>query len=78
VTETETADERYERTRASQEQPDRPAPARVALFVLCMLLLLAGFWLMGVGVDNASITFFLVGVAFSGMAFFLALHRPER
>ncbi len=67
-----------ERDRASQEQPDPPAAVRVLLFAFCFALLLAGFYLMGLAFDNASITLFTIGILLSGGAFFVAMHRPER
>lgn len=77
MTDARTTDD-FERTRASQEQPPAPAPGRVLLFVVLMLLFLGGFALMAFAVESASITLFTLGILACGGAFFLGMHRPER
>lgn len=51
----------------------RPAAGRIAFWLACMALLLAGFALMGHAFDTESALEFLAGVALSGLAFVLPL-----
>lgn len=64
--------------RRTQEQPPAPAAGRVALAVLCLALLLGGFYLMGYAFDHASSVLFTLGILVSGSSFFLGMHRPGR
>lgn len=73
-----TTDDDLDRARASMEQPPPPAAGRVLLFAVCFALLLGGFALMALAVESASIVLFTLGIAASGGAFFLGMHRPER
>lgn len=70
--------EELERVPVTEEQPPPPAPGRVALFGLCMLLFLGGFALMALGATEESIALFTAGIASSGLAFFIGLNRSGR
>lgn len=74
---TQDSDRTDEYLRLDDEQPPPPAPARAALFVLCMLLLLGGFALMATAVGAGSGPLFVLGIATSGLAFFVPLTRTR-
>lgn len=50
-----------------------PAPTRVVLYLVCLGLLLGGFWLMALGMDQDSGLLFSGGIVASGIAFALPM-----
>lgn len=57
---------------------DRPASAGPLVFVLCFVLMLAGFWTMAVSFDLENGLVFSGGLLLAGLAFLIPLARAER
>lgn len=57
---------------------DRPVPPGPLLFVLTLVLLLGGFWLMGTGFDMDNGVLFSGGLLAAALAFFIPLQLTGR
>lgn len=56
----------------------RPASAGPLVFVLCFVLLVAGFWAMAVSFDMENGLVFTGGLVLASLAFLIPLVRAER
>lgn len=54
-----------------------PAPIRVVLYLVCLVLMLGGFWLMALGMDQDSGLLFGGGIVASGLAFALPMRESR-
>lgn len=61
----------------SDTRSGRPEGSSAVLFVLCAVLLLAGFAVMAFGFDHASGGLFALGIVLSGLAFLIPMTRSS-
>ena len=56
----------------------RPASAGPLVFLFCLLLMLAGFWIMAISFDLENGLVFSGGLLLAGVAFLIPMVRAER
>lgn len=70
-------DARDERRDDPDPYTTHPNPTRVMMFILCMALVLLGFYLMGISFDTESPWIFTAGLLLAGGAFGIPMRESR-